>query len=228
MRYRIGDRQFEAESRYLTLALRASNDLLDDPDALRRRLAADGYLMLRGLHEPAEVLAARRDILARMAEEGLLAPAHPLMDGVANPEPREAPTTSVRARQRLKTPTLAAVVDGDRIVRLFVDRDLTEGVFSRDPAELVERLGGRWATSSFRAGDVAIFGIFLLHASLANATGRYRLSCDTRYQRAAEPMDDRWVKVRETGFRRKDGLGAAGPEGPTAVLGCPRARPPRP
>ena len=45
MRYQIGDRQFEAESRYLTLALRASNDLLDNSDALRRRLAEDGYLI---------------------------------------------------------------------------------------------------------------------------------------------------------------------------------------
>jgi hypothetical protein len=62
MEYRIGDRQLAAGSRYLTLELRASNDLLDDADALRRRLAEDGYLLLRGVHDPAEVLAARQDI----------------------------------------------------------------------------------------------------------------------------------------------------------------------
>jgi hypothetical protein len=43
MEYRIGERQLAAESRYLTLELRASNDLLDHPDALRHRLAEDGY-----------------------------------------------------------------------------------------------------------------------------------------------------------------------------------------
>lgn len=116
MEYRIGERQFAAESRYLTVELRASNDLLDDVGALRHRLAEDGYRLLRGVHDPAEVLAARRDILQRMAEEGLLDPASPLMAGVANPGSRETPTTSVRARERLKTPTLAAVVYGDRIM----------------------------------------------------------------------------------------------------------------
>jgi hypothetical protein len=35
MKYRIGERQLVVGSRYLTLELRAGNDLLDDPDALR-------------------------------------------------------------------------------------------------------------------------------------------------------------------------------------------------
>jgi hypothetical protein len=74
-----------------------------------------------------------------------------------------------------------------------VDRDLTEGIFSRDAAELVERFGGRWATAHFQAGDAVVFGLHLLHASLTNTTGRYRLSCDVRYQLAAEPMDERWA-----------------------------------
>jgi hypothetical protein len=136
MEYRIGERQLAAGSRYLTLELRASNDLLDDPDALRHRLAEDGYLLLRGVHDPAEVLAARQDILRRMAEEGLLDPTCPLMDGVANPASRETPTTSVRARAGLKTPALATVVYGDRIM----------GVFAR-------LLAARWrATSSSGCG----------------------------------------------------------------------------
>ena len=33
----------------------------------------------------------------------------------------------------------------------------------------------------------------LMHASLTNTSNRYRLSCDTRYQLASEPMDERWV-----------------------------------
>lgn len=74
-----------------------------------------------------------------------------------------------------------------------------EGIFSRDPAELVARLGGRWATSSFHAGDVVIFGLFMLHASLVNTTDRDSLSCDARYQRATEPMDDRWAGAAPSG-----------------------------
>ena len=84
--------------------------------------------------------------------------------------------------------------------RCDVDRDLIEGIFSRDPAELVDRLGGRWATAAvFGPGDVVIFGLYMLHASLVNTTGRYRLSCDTRYQRAGEPMDDRWAGAAPAG-----------------------------
>jgi hypothetical protein len=33
----------------------------------------------------------------------------------------------------------------------------------------------------------------LVHASLDNQTDRIRLSSDTRYQRASEPADDRWI-----------------------------------
>jgi len=42
-------------------------------------------------------------------------------------------------------------------------------------------------------GDVMIFGMRLLHCSVANETNRFRLSCDTRYQLAAEKVDERWA-----------------------------------
>ena len=269
--YRFGDRSFEAEGPYLTLRLRESHDVLGDPAALRARLAEDGYLFVRGLHDPAAVLAARDDILHLMAEDGLLDPAAPPADGVASPSGAEPATTSTRARTRYKTESLGAVVHGARLAgfcerllggpvasygfqwfraagpgaaspihgdapymsrgtsrvascwtpvgdvppelgglvlclgshrwervretygRTDVDRDLTEGIFRRDPAELVDRFGGRWATAHFRAGDAVVFGLHLLHASLTNTTRRYRLSCDVRYQLAAEPMDERWA-----------------------------------
>ena len=275
--YQFGDRWFEAESRYLTLRLRESNDVLGDPAALRARLAEDGYLSVRALHEPADVLTARRDILGLMAEDGLLDLEGPHTDGVANPAAREVATTSTRARARFKTPSLQAVVYGSRLCGFFarllggpvvsyafqwfraagpgaaspihgdapymsrgtghvyscwtpigdvppemgplvvclgshrwervretygrtdVDRDLIEGIFSRDPAELVDRFGGRWATAHFRAGDVVVFGLHLLHASLTNTTRCYRLSCDVRYQLAAEPMDERWAGTTPSG-----------------------------
>ena len=74
-----------------------------------------------------------------------------------------------------------------------VDRDNVTGSFSKDPIELVDRYGGQWGTSSFKIGDALIFGMFTMHGSLDNTTNRYRISADTRYQRADEPVDERWI-----------------------------------
>ena len=74
-----------------------------------------------------------------------------------------------------------------------VDRDHHQGWFSNDPVEVVDKFGGRWATTEFQAGDALIFGMFMMHASLKNTTNRYRISSDTRYQLATDPVDERWV-----------------------------------
>ena len=84
-----------------------------------------------------------------------------------------------------------------------VDRDLIEGIFTRDPVELVDRFGGQWATAGeLRAGDVIIQSIFILHGSLTNTSNRVRLSCDTRYQRKDQPADDRWTGEAPRGHDR--------------------------
>jgi hypothetical protein len=84
--------------------------------------------------------------------------------------------------------------------RLDVDRDnVAKGWFSEDPLEIVETFGGRWATTDFAAGDCIIFGMFLMHASLNNTTNRFRISSDTRYQLASEPVDERWIGVKPKG-----------------------------
>ena len=67
------------------------------------------------------------------------------------------------------------------------------GYLGKNPPALRRRLGGRWLTADFRAGDLLTFGMFTIHTSLDNRSDRYRLSCDTRYQLAAEPVDERWV-----------------------------------
>jgi ectoine hydroxylase-related dioxygenase (phytanoyl-CoA dioxygenase family) len=68
------------------------------------------------------------------------------------------------------------------------------GKLSDDPVQLREELGGRWLTADFRPGDVLIFTMFTLHASLDNQSeNRLRLSTDTRYQLASDPVDERWV-----------------------------------
>lgn len=65
---------------------------------------------------------------------------------------------------------------------------------STDPVRLQDGLGGRWLTADFEPGDVLSFGMHMLHGALDNRspTGRCRLTSDTRYQRADEPLDDRW------------------------------------
>src|SRR6185503_2996477 len=75
-----------------------------------------------------------------------------------------------------------------------------DGVLSRNPNLLQQELGGRWLTAEqFRMGDVFFFPMTLVHGSLDNQTDRIRLSTDTRYQLAAEPVDERWVGAQPPG-----------------------------
>ncbi len=68
------------------------------------------------------------------------------------------------------------------------------GSLSKNPLAIRERFGSRWLTApEFRMGDMLIFGMAMVHGSLDNQTDRIRLSVDTRYQRASEPVDPRWV-----------------------------------
>ncbi len=68
------------------------------------------------------------------------------------------------------------------------------GWLSRDPIRLQQALGGRWLTCpDFRAGDLLIFPVFTVHGSLDNHSDCARLSSDSRYQKASEPADERWI-----------------------------------
>ena len=67
------------------------------------------------------------------------------------------------------------------------------GALTFNPVRLRERLGGRWLTADFRAGDLLTFSMFTVHCSLDNGSDQVRLSSDTRYQLASEPVDERWV-----------------------------------
>lgn len=69
-----------------------------------------------------------------------------------------------------------------------------DGTLSKNAIALRQSLGGRWLTSpEFRMGDAMMFNMTLVHGSLDNQTDRFRISTDTRYQLAAEPIDARWV-----------------------------------
>lgn len=69
-----------------------------------------------------------------------------------------------------------------------------DGTLSKNAVSLQRALGGRWLTSrEFRMGDAVIFNMTLVHGSLDNQTDHFRLSTDTRYQLAAQPIDERWI-----------------------------------
>lgn len=69
----------------------------------------------------------------------------------------------------------------------------TGGAFTRDAFSAHDQVGGRWLTTEYRAGDLLVFCMTLMHASLDNQTKRIRLSTDSRYQLASEPVDERWI-----------------------------------
>ncbi len=67
------------------------------------------------------------------------------------------------------------------------------GFLAKNARQVRRSVGGRWLIGQYQAGDILIFNIFLLHASLDNHTDRIRLSSDSRYQRADQPADERWI-----------------------------------
>ena len=82
--------------------------------------------------------------------------------------------------------------------------------------------GGQWRTADFRAGDILLFGMKTVHMSTTNTTEHVRLSCDVRWQPAADPIDARYVgdlkhedggelKVGIEGVNKAEGE-ATGPE----------------
>ena len=82
------------------------------------------------------------------------------------------------------------------------------GHLTTNPYTLRQKLGGRWLTTEYRMGDLLTFGMTLIHGSLDNQTDFVRLSSDTRYQRASQPIDTRWVGSNPSGhtLRAKQGL----------------------
>jgi len=74
-----------------------------------------------------------------------------------------------------------------------------DGRLTSNPVTLREKLGGRWLTTDYKAGDFLCFGMGTVHASLDNHSDRIRLSSDSRYQLASEPADERWIGAAPVG-----------------------------
>ena len=69
----------------------------------------------------------------------------------------------------------------------------SSGHYSSDAIGARQELGGRWLTAEFEMGDVLILSMYTMHASSDNRTNQIRLSSDSRYQLASEPVDTRWI-----------------------------------
>lgn len=68
------------------------------------------------------------------------------------------------------------------------------GTLSQNPPQIRNKFEGRWLVGEYEIGDFITFGMFTVHASLDNQTqNMYRISSDSRYQKASEPIDARWI-----------------------------------
>jgi hypothetical protein len=267
----LAKQEMEIGSRHLG-TLRDSTPLMHEPSDLRERMDEDGYLLLRGLHDPARVQAVRDMMLQNLAENDQIDTSFPLDEAVVKPGAHGAFLGGSKSLTRNQT--FLDLVESPRLMSFFaqflrsdvltfdykwlrvigpgdftgahydivymgrgthnlytcwtpitdvpydlgplallvgshrgpgfervkatygkmdVDRDHVTGAFSNDPMEMVEKFGGQWQTAEFQMGDAVIFGMFTMHGSLTNTSSRYRISCDTRYQRADEPVDERWI-----------------------------------
>jgi len=81
----------------------------------------------------------------------------------------------------------------------------SNGQLSNNPVSLQEKYGARWLSSeNYELGDVLIFGMEMIHASLDNQSEYLRLSSDSIYQRASEPADERWIGPEPIGHSLTD------------------------
>lgn len=276
--------------------LKPDNDSLSDPQALAARLEEQGFLFLKGVLDRAAVLAARREVFARLAAVGEIRNDSDVAEGLATGVSRRAEVVGDLGafwKETSELPSLRAVTHEGALLNLFgqifaeparpfdflwlratpvgratgfhfdhvymnrgSDRLLTgwiplgdvplcdgpllivenshrfkdlvdeyrgldvdknpqkSGTISLSPLDLVRERNVRLMSADFEAGDVVILSMFCLHGSLDNVSkdNRVRLSCDVRYQPAADPMDERWVGENPIGHGQGYGsLGSARP-----------------
>jgi hypothetical protein len=272
--------------------LRDSSYLAGNGEALRVRMEEDGYLFMRGYLKRDEVLSARREIVSRLAAEGVLEPGADPMDAIickdrvstfrpdltkdnaplmkllysgrmmefyecffgepilhydftwlraVSPGRGTQPHCDVvymgrGTREKLLTAWTPLgdaslklgglmILEGSHLqhsrLRHYLERDVDtyctngrhaadiesgkkswewDGSLAKDPVSLREKLGGRWLTTNFEAGDLLTFTMHTVHASLDNASvDRMRFSSDSRYQPASLPADERWTGANPIG-----------------------------
>jgi ectoine hydroxylase-related dioxygenase (phytanoyl-CoA dioxygenase family) len=99
---------------------RDSTALLNQPERLRQRLAEDGYLLLRGVQDPAVIAAARAEIFGRLANVGEVR--EPSVDGIATGTSlrrERQPDLGAFWKSVCEGPALRAVSHGPHIIALL-------------------------------------------------------------------------------------------------------------
>jgi ectoine hydroxylase-related dioxygenase (phytanoyl-CoA dioxygenase family) len=90
----------------------------------------------------------------------------------------------------------------ESVVGFDVVRDTSrKAAFAENAIDFARSRGTRLLTADFRAGDVILFGMYLLHGSLdhRDAGGTVRVSTDLRWQPARLPADPRYFGAEPTG-----------------------------
>jgi ectoine hydroxylase-related dioxygenase (phytanoyl-CoA dioxygenase family) len=90
----------------------------------------------------------------------------------------------------------------ESVVGFDVVRDTSrKAAFADNAIDFARARGTRLLTADFRAGDVILFGMYLLHGSLDHhdAGGTVRVSTDLRWQPARMPADPRYFGAEPTG-----------------------------
>lgn len=90
--------------------LRRSDDVAGNTEVLRERMAADGYLYLPGYLDRSEVLAARRDLLARLVADGHSLGEPDRMELGTHPERSLGPTLDGNGTGLNKYPSQSALL----------------------------------------------------------------------------------------------------------------------
>ena len=92
------------------------------------------------------------------------------------------------------------VIEGHRGFDVAVDTK-RKASWEETPQEIACQRRTRLLTADFAAGDLVVFGMFLLHGALDNVSmeNRVRLSCDVRYQLASAVRDPRYFGAHPSG-----------------------------
>jgi len=118
MQVQMGNCKYEFPSEELG-ELRDSNDLLGNREALETRMAEDGYLMIRGLHDREAVLKAGDVMIDHLAAHDALLPGSDPKDCLINPG-NDHPQSFMGGRKGIShNPEMLAVLEGKPLFDFF-------------------------------------------------------------------------------------------------------------
>jgi hypothetical protein len=80
------------------------------------------------------------------------------------------------------------------VLRGRLDRPGDRRPISHDLQSTARELDRRWMWADYRAGDIAVHGPHVVHATLDTRSAAMRVSVDVRFLRVGEAVDARWTK----------------------------------